>query len=94
MHGSVNDVDSHDAGAVMEEDEYLVLQGCWWEVEEQEGVHRMWLGGGSGEVVWQSRRTALYRAATLLVAASPCAIVISVPAAILSALSAAARGGV
>lgn len=36
---------------------------------------------------------ALYRAATLLVAASPCAIVISVPAAILSALSAAARGG-
>lgn len=37
---------------------------------------------------------ALYRAATLLVAASPCAIVISVPAAILSSLSAAARGGV
>ncbi|WP_108482346.1 heavy metal translocating P-type ATPase [Oceaniglobus ichthyenteri] len=37
---------------------------------------------------------ALYRAAILLVAASPCAIVISVPAAILSALSAAARGGV
>jgi heavy metal translocating P-type ATPase len=37
---------------------------------------------------------ALYSAATLLVAASPCAVVISVPAAILSALSAAARGGV
>jgi heavy metal translocating P-type ATPase len=37
---------------------------------------------------------ALYRAATLLVAASPCAIVISVPAAILSALAASARGGV
>jgi heavy metal translocating P-type ATPase len=37
---------------------------------------------------------ALYRSAVLLVAASPCAIVISVPAAILSALSAAARGGV
>lgn len=37
---------------------------------------------------------ALYRAATLLVAASPCAVVISVPAAILSSLSAAARGGV
>lgn len=37
---------------------------------------------------------ALYRAATLMVAASPCAVVISVPAAILSALSAAARGGV
>ena len=39
-------------------------------------------------------REALYRAATLLVAASPCAVVISVPAAMLSALSAAARGGV
>lgn len=37
---------------------------------------------------------ALYRAATLLVAVSPCAVVISVPAAILSALGAAARGGV
>ncbi len=45
-----------------------------------------WLAGG-----WQE---AVYRAAVLLVAASPCAIVISVPAAILSALSAAARGGV
>lgn len=42
---------------------------------------------------WETR-DALYRAATLLVAASPCAIVISVPAAILSALAAAARGGV
>ena len=41
-----------------------------------------------------SQEDALYRAATLLVAASPCAVVISVPAAILSALSAAARGGV
>ncbi|MEY3306157.1 MAG: cadmium-translocating P-type ATPase, partial [Pseudomonadota bacterium] len=46
----------------------------------------LWLG-------WP-QQDALYRAATLLVAASPCAIVISVPAAILSALSAAARGGV
>lgn len=45
-----------------------------------------WLGSDMDE--------ALYRAATLLVAASPCAVVISVPAAILSALSAAARGGV
>ncbi|WP_340107270.1 cation-translocating P-type ATPase [Pikeienuella sp. HZG-20] len=46
--------------------------------------------------IWLGRdwHEALYRAATLLVAASPCAIVISVPAAILSALSAAARGGV
>ncbi|MCC5972290.1 MAG: heavy metal translocating P-type ATPase [Pararhodobacter sp.] len=49
-----------------------------------------------GVFVWLGRAAdeALYRAATLLVAASPCAIVISVPAAILSALSAAARGGV
>lgn len=46
----------------------------------------LWFGEG-----WHD---AMYRAATLLVAASPCAIVISVPAAILSALSAAARGGV
>ncbi|HLS18675.1 MAG TPA: cation-translocating P-type ATPase, partial [Paracoccaceae bacterium] len=45
-----------------------------------------WLGHG-----WEG---ALYRAATLLVAASPCSIVISVPAAILSSLSSAARGGV
>ncbi len=37
---------------------------------------------------------ALYKAATLLVVASPCAIVISVPAAILSALSAAAHHGI
>lgn len=46
----------------------------------------LWLGFDS--------QAALYKAATLLVAASPCAVVISVPAAILSALSAAARGGV
>src|SRR5690606_31865362 len=45
-----------------------------------------WLGRD-----WES---ALYKSATLLVAASPCAVVISVPAAILSALSAAARRGV
>ena len=36
---------------------------------------------------------ALYKAATLLVVASPCAIVISVPAAVLSALAAAAKSG-
>ena len=46
----------------------------------------LWLG--------YEQKHALYHAATLLVAASPCAVVISVPAAILSALSAAARGGV
>ncbi len=37
---------------------------------------------------------AFYKAATLLVVASPCAIVISVPAAVLSALAIAARNGV
>jgi Cd2+/Zn2+-exporting ATPase len=37
---------------------------------------------------------ALYRAATLLVVASPCAVVISVPAAVLSALARSARFGV
>ena len=37
---------------------------------------------------------ALYKAATLLVVASPCAIVISVPAAVLSAIAASARAGV
>ena len=36
---------------------------------------------------------AFYKAATLLVVASPCAIVISVPAAVLSAIAAAARTG-
>ena len=49
-----------------------------------------------GTLLWLGREweDALYRAAVVLVAASPCAIVISVPTAILSALSAAARGGV
>ena len=46
----------------------------------------LWLG--------YTKEHAIYHAATLLVAASPCAIVISVPAAMLSALAAAARGGV
>lgn len=40
------------------------------------------------------RAEAFYKAATLLVVASPCAIVISVPAAVLSALASAARKGV
>lgn len=39
-------------------------------------------------------KSAAYIAATLLVVASPCAIVISVPAAVLSALSTAAKSGV
>ena len=38
--------------------------------------------------------TTLYRAMTLMVVASPCALVISIPAALLSALARAARGGV
>ncbi len=41
-----------------------------------------------------SSQDAFYKAATLLVVASPCAIVISVPAAVLSALARAARLGV
>ena len=39
-------------------------------------------------------RDALLRAVSVLVAASPCALAISVPAAVLSAVAAAARGGV
>jgi Cd2+/Zn2+-exporting ATPase len=39
-------------------------------------------------------RPAFYRAMTLLVAASPCALVVSTPAAVLSAIAAAARSGV
>lgn len=44
-------------------------------------------------VVGMETSLALYKAATLLVVASPCAIVISVPAAILSALTASAKRG-
>jgi Cd2+/Zn2+-exporting ATPase len=39
-------------------------------------------------------QTTLYRAMTLMVVASPCALVISIPAALLSALAASARAGV
>nr|WP_218827566.1 heavy metal translocating P-type ATPase [Rubricoccus marinus] len=39
-------------------------------------------------------RPAFYRAMTLMVAASPCALIISTPAAVLSAIAAAARRGV
>ncbi|MEX2502954.1 MAG: cation-translocating P-type ATPase [Trueperaceae bacterium] len=49
------------------------------------------VGFGLGGEPWSD---ALYRTATLLVVASPCAVVISVPAAVLSALAAASRRGV
>ncbi|GIX04536.1 MAG: hypothetical protein KatS3mg114_0405 [Planctomycetaceae bacterium] len=42
----------------------------------------------------ESWSIALYRAMTVLVVASPCAVVISIPAAILTAISRAAQGGV
>lgn len=49
-----------------------------------------------GVFLWLGMETTLafYKAATLLVVASPCAIVISVPAAVLSALAASAQSGV
>lgn len=42
---------------------------------------------------WEVQET-LYRAMTLMVVASPCALVISIPATLLSALASSARGGV
>lgn len=50
------------------------------------GLLAFWLAG-------MTFADAMYRAATLLVVASPCAIVISVPAATLSAIAASARRG-
>ncbi len=56
---------------------------------------------GSMTVLWvgtvglnESFSIAFHRAMTVLVVASPCAVVISIPAAILSAITSAARGGV
>lgn len=45
-------------------------------------------------LIGDSARIAFHRAMTALVAASPCAVVISIPSAILSAIASAARGGV
>ncbi|HEY4263087.1 MAG TPA: heavy metal translocating P-type ATPase [Schlesneria sp.] len=45
-------------------------------------------------VLGDSIRSSFHRAMTALVAASPCAVVISIPSAILSAIASAARGGV
>jgi len=47
-----------------------------------------------GLLVGEAAGPALYRAMTLMVAASPCAVVISTPAAVLSAIAAGARRGV
>ncbi|HHP7239580.1 heavy metal translocating P-type ATPase [Longibacter sp.] len=47
-----------------------------------------------GLLVGETAGTSLYRAMTLMVAASPCAVVISTPAAVLSAIAAGARRGV
>ena len=49
---------------------------------------------GAFLLVGMGAEDALYRAATLLVVASPCAVAISVPAAVLSALARSARMGV
>jgi Cd2+/Zn2+-exporting ATPase len=45
-------------------------------------------------ILGDSVRNSFHRAMTALVAASPCAVVISIPSAILSAIASAARGGV
>ena len=55
-----------------------------------------WLGFGLPAFVTPSgeARSAFYRAMTLLVVASPCALVLSIPSAILSAIASGARRGV
>ena len=66
------------------------------------GQRYTWLVlAGSMTVLWggtfllhEAFATAFYRAMTVLVVASPCAVVISIPAAILSAITSAAQGGV
>jgi Cd2+/Zn2+-exporting ATPase len=53
-----------------------------------------WLALGAPPFVSGARESALYRAMTLLVVMSPCALVLSVPSAILSAIASGARQGV
>src|SRR5439155_8815984 len=54
-----------------------------------------WLGFGSEPFVSEAtQRSAFYRAMTLLVVASPCALVLSIPSAVLAAIAWAARRGI
>ncbi|MBI1842295.1 MAG: cation-translocating P-type ATPase [Verrucomicrobia bacterium] len=54
-----------------------------------------WLGAGAPPMLsTPSTPSAFYRAMTLLVVASPCALVLSIPSAILAAIASAARKGV
>jgi Cd2+/Zn2+-exporting ATPase len=69
-------------------------------LEDAEGIYAWCIVAGTGVAVllpqlWgEDFNTSLYRAMTLLVVASPCALVISTPAAILSAIARGARSGV
>ncbi|MBN8246264.1 MAG: cation-translocating P-type ATPase [Verrucomicrobia bacterium] len=67
----------------------LVVGGCiaWFFISWRLLEHPPWVGSGE-------TRSAFYRAMTLLVVLSPCALVLSVPSAILSAIACGARHGV
>ncbi|MCW5559132.1 MAG: cadmium-translocating P-type ATPase, partial [Verrucomicrobiae bacterium] len=67
----------------------LVVGGCiaWFFISWRLLGHPPWVGSGE-------TRSAFYRAMTLLVVLSPCALVLSVPSAILSAIASGARHGV
>jgi Zn2+/Cd2+-exporting ATPase len=58
---------------------------CYWHFVEKLPVF---------DKINQEKNTALYRAMTLLVVASPCALVISIPSAILAGIAVAARKGI